>query len=161
MCGQTRAGLHALLHFCYAHTQTFSRVHSKVRSLEMPHLGLRWSKAGGGDPISNWQPMCVFLEEPRFMVKMLRKLSSGTFLAVIVILCQCLNDDNLAIIFWQLADRRTLTLWFFYVLFSDQLQELRKVTLGGIICANMEQVRAVQPEVFLNLDSYLWVSFPK
>jgi hypothetical protein len=40
-------------------------------------------------------------------------------------------------------------------IFSDQLQELRKVTLGGIICANMEDVISVQPDVFLNSDPYL------
>ena len=38
---------------------------------------------------------------------------------------------------------------------SDQLQELRKVKLGGIICANMNHIRAVQPDAMLKVDPYL------
>lgn len=39
--------------------------------------------------------------------------------------------------------------------FSDQLQELRKVKLGGIICANMDYIRAVQPDAMFRIDPYL------
>jgi hypothetical protein len=39
--------------------------------------------------------------------------------------------------------------------FSDQLQEIRKVTLGSLICANMEQIYSVQPEAFIRNDPYL------
>ncbi len=39
--------------------------------------------------------------------------------------------------------------------FADQLQEIRKVSMGGIICANMEAVFQVQPEAFIRSDPYL------
>ena len=39
--------------------------------------------------------------------------------------------------------------------FSDQLQEIRKVTLASIVCANMENIYSVQPEAFINSDPYL------
>ena len=37
----------------------------------------------------------------------------------------------------------------------DQMQELRKVKLGGIICANMDYIQAVQPDALLKIDPYL------
>jgi len=37
----------------------------------------------------------------------------------------------------------------------DQLQEIRKMTLASLVCANMEDVVSVQPEAFLQIDSYL------
>ena len=38
---------------------------------------------------------------------------------------------------------------------KDQLQEIRKVTMASIICANMEEIYSVQPEAFINSDPYL------
>jgi hypothetical protein len=37
----------------------------------------------------------------------------------------------------------------------DQLQEVRKVSLASLICLNMEDIYAVQPEVFIQNDPYL------
>ena len=37
----------------------------------------------------------------------------------------------------------------------DQLQEIRKVTMGSLICANMDNIFSVQPEAFLRSDPYL------
>ncbi len=44
---------------------------------------------------------------------------------------------------------------FLPVSFPDQLQEIRKVTLASVICANMEEIFSVQPEVFIQSDPYL------
>ena len=38
---------------------------------------------------------------------------------------------------------------------SDQLQELRKVTLASILCENLDEVYMVQPDVFIAADPYL------
>ena len=38
---------------------------------------------------------------------------------------------------------------------KDQLQEIRKVTMASIICANMEEIYSVQPEASINSDPYL------
>ena len=38
---------------------------------------------------------------------------------------------------------------------KDQLQEIRKVTMASIVCANMENIYSVQPEAFINGDPYL------
>jgi peroxidase len=38
---------------------------------------------------------------------------------------------------------------------KDQLQEIRKVTMGSLICANMEGIFSVQPEAFIRSDPYL------
>ena len=43
----------------------------------------------------------------------------------------------------------------FEYFFSDQLQEVRKVTLASLICRNMENLFSVQPEVFIRNDPYL------
>ena len=38
---------------------------------------------------------------------------------------------------------------------SDQLQELRKVSLASILCENLDGVYMVQPDVFIGLDPFL------
>lgn len=38
---------------------------------------------------------------------------------------------------------------------KDQLQEIRKVSLASLICANMEEIFSVQPEAFIRNDPYL------
>ena len=39
--------------------------------------------------------------------------------------------------------------------FTEQMQELRKINLGGIICQNMDYIKAVQPDALLKIDPYL------
>ena len=38
---------------------------------------------------------------------------------------------------------------------TDQLQELRKVSLASILCENLDGVYMVQPDVFIGLDPFL------
>ncbi|XP_022188065.2 peroxidase-like protein isoform X2 [Nilaparvata lugens] len=38
---------------------------------------------------------------------------------------------------------------------KGQLQEIRKVTLSGLLCANVKGLRSIQPRVFLQKDPYL------
>ena len=38
---------------------------------------------------------------------------------------------------------------------KEQLQEIRKTTLSGLICANMERSQSMPPKAFLGTDSFL------